>query len=127
MAETVSDELAVLFDLMDEADDALDKDTYDQFSRDEFDPQNDSDYSVRAGTIIKCNKVFKAIEQLRRRPPDPAVAELVEALRRSYARLGDAATRINTLPRTTDTLLEVNLRQERSRIESLLAKHAAKP
>ena len=56
-----------------------------------------------------------------------AAAEMLEALRRSYDRLGDAAARINTLPRVTDTLLEVNLRQERARIESLLAKYATSP
>lgn len=53
------------------------------------------------------------------------VAELVEALRRSYRQLGSAADRINTLPRVTDTLLEVNLRQERARIETILSKHGA--
>lgn len=53
------------------------------------------------------------------------VAELVEALRRSYRQLGSAADRINTLPRVTDTLLEVSLRQERARIETIFAKHGA--
>lgn len=53
------------------------------------------------------------------------VAELVEALRRSYRQLGSAASRINTLPRVTDTLLEVSLRQERARIETIFAKHGA--
>ena len=53
------------------------------------------------------------------------VAELVKALRRSYRQLGFAASHINTLPRVTDTLLEVNLRQERARIETILSKHGA--
>lgn len=55
-----------LFKLMDDADDALDKDTYEQLCRDEFDPPDDADYSVCAGTTIKCNKVFNQIEAIRR-------------------------------------------------------------
>lgn len=54
-----------LFKLVDDADQALDEDTYEQLRKDEFDPPNDADYSVRAGTTIKCNRVFNHIESIR--------------------------------------------------------------
>ncbi len=60
-------ELAELLALMDAADSALDKDTYDQSLRDEFDAPDDADYSVCAGTVRKCSAVFAAIEKLRAR------------------------------------------------------------
>jgi len=57
--------LEKLFVLMDAADDALDKDTYDQNVRDNFDAPDDAEYVVRSGTTRKCNAVFVAIEKLR--------------------------------------------------------------
>jgi len=60
-------ELIELLALMDAADGALDKDTYDQSLRDEFDAPDDADYSVCAGTVRKCSAVFAAIEKLRAR------------------------------------------------------------
>jgi len=61
----VTDELEALFRLMDIAVCALDKDTYSQSLRDEFDAPDDADYSVCAGTVRKCNAVFAAIEKIR--------------------------------------------------------------
>ena len=54
-----------LFSLMDAADSALDRDTYDQSLRDEFDAPDDADYSVCAGTVRKCSAVLAAIEKMR--------------------------------------------------------------
>lgn len=64
-------ELVELLALMDAADSALDKDTYDQSLRDEFDAPDDADYSVCAGTVRKCSAVFAAIEKLRNRMSKP--------------------------------------------------------
>jgi len=64
-------ELVELLALMDAADSALDKDTYDQSLRDEFDAPDDADYSVCAGTVRKCSAVFAAIEKLRNRMRKP--------------------------------------------------------
>ncbi len=66
------DELIELLTLMDAADSALDKDTYDQSLRDEFDAPDDADYSVCAGTVRKCSAVFAAIEKLRNRVALPS-------------------------------------------------------
>src|SRR5690349_4653634 len=73
--EVIEAALPALFDLMDAADDALDKDTYEQFRKDEFDPPNDAEYSVCAGTVLKCEKVFEAIDKLRRAPSPPVEGE----------------------------------------------------
>lgn len=59
-------DLAPLFALMDEADEALDKHTYDQARRDEYDAPDDAEWWIRAGTARKINKVFAEIERLRR-------------------------------------------------------------
>ena len=58
--------LKSLFALMDDADDALDKDTYDQKRRDDFDTPDDAEWWIRAGTARKCGKVFLEIDRLRR-------------------------------------------------------------
>lgn len=60
-------ELVELLALMDAADSALDKDTFDQFMRDDCNAPDDADYSVCAGTVRKCSAVFAAIEKLRAR------------------------------------------------------------
>ena len=64
-------ELVELLALMDVADGALDKDTYDQSLHDEFDAPDDADYSVCAGTVRKCSAVFAAIEKMRNRMVKP--------------------------------------------------------
>ena len=58
--------LKALFALMDEADDALDKDTYEQKRKDEFDTPDDAEWWIRAGTERKCAKVFAEIDRLRK-------------------------------------------------------------
>lgn len=50
--------LQALFALADEADDALDKDTYEQKRHDDFDTPDDAEWWIRAGTERKCVKVF---------------------------------------------------------------------
>lgn len=57
---------AALFELMDEADGALDEDTYEQSRRDEFDTPDDAEWMVRAGTCRKINRVFAEIDRIRR-------------------------------------------------------------
>jgi hypothetical protein len=59
-------EFRALATLMDEADDALDKDTYDQKRRDEFDTPDDAEWWISAGTERKCVKVFTEIDRIRR-------------------------------------------------------------
>lgn len=58
-------DLAELFALMDEADGALDKDTYKQRLQDNFDAPDDAEYCVLMGTIRKCDALFRAIEKMR--------------------------------------------------------------
>lgn len=58
-------DLAELFSLMDEADSALDKDTYKQRLQDNFDAPDDAEYCVLMGTIRKCDALFRAIEKMR--------------------------------------------------------------
>ena len=55
-----------LAELMDEADDALDKDTYEQKRKDDFDIPDDAEWWIRAGTERKCAKVFLEIDRIRR-------------------------------------------------------------
>lgn len=52
-------------DLMDEADGALDKDTYDQM-RELNEPPDDAEVWIRVGTRRKINVLFNAIAELRR-------------------------------------------------------------
>ena len=59
-------DLTTLFDLMDEAEDALDKDTYEQIRHAEFDPPDDAELWIRSGTHTKCQKVFAEIDRIRR-------------------------------------------------------------
>ena len=59
-------DMTKLFDLMDEADGALDKDTYEQKVRDDYDAPDDAEWWVRAGTVRKCQKVFAEIDRIRR-------------------------------------------------------------
>jgi hypothetical protein len=54
-----------LFTLMDVADEALDKETYDQFHKEELDLPDDCEIWITVGTTEKINKVFAAIESLR--------------------------------------------------------------
>jgi len=59
-------EFKALADLMDVADCALDKDTYDQKSRDDFDAPDDAEWFIQAGTERKISKVFAEIDRIRR-------------------------------------------------------------
>ncbi len=54
--------LADLRALLDVADDALDKETYEQTRKDNFDPPLDAEYQVTVGTIQKINAVFQALD-----------------------------------------------------------------
>jgi hypothetical protein len=58
--------LDALFSLMDEADDALDRDTYEQNRKSEFDAPDDAEWWIRAGTARRCDKVFAEIDRIRR-------------------------------------------------------------
>lgn len=59
--------LSAIFALMDEADSALDKETYDQHLRGEFDLPDDCEMWITAGTDRKITKVFGALDALRRK------------------------------------------------------------
>src|SRR5947209_4536291 len=56
-----------LLKLMDEADAALDDDVYEQKKAADFDAPDDAEWSVRAGTIRKIEKLFLEISHLRNR------------------------------------------------------------
>lgn len=66
MDDAISQLLEQLFKAADEADDALDKDTYEQYRRAEFDPHVDDEIWVRAGTAIKCDLVFNLVDNIKR-------------------------------------------------------------
>lgn len=73
--------LPAIFALMDSADDALDKDTYDQFAAANWEPNGDAEFTVYVSTIRKCFNVFEALDKLRRMPVRDSAADLLEALR----------------------------------------------
>lgn len=77
---TIAEQITRLFKLMDAADDALDKDTYEQKRRDDFDAPDDAEWSVQAGTCRKITAVFMTVERLRR-------ANLLATLQQHEARL----------------------------------------
>jgi len=60
-------ELAAIFALMDEADSALDKETYDDWRRGEFDLPDDCELVITVKTDRKINKVFEALNALRQK------------------------------------------------------------
>jgi hypothetical protein len=59
-------DLNKLFTLMDSADEALDKETYDEKKRDDFDTPDDAEWVVTAGTCRKAEKVFAEVDRIRR-------------------------------------------------------------
>lgn len=63
---TLTAERDALVALMDVADGKLDDDIYDQSLKDGFDAPDDAEYTVRFGTICAINRVFSAIEKMRR-------------------------------------------------------------
>lgn len=67
--EVLAARVSVLFEIMDAADDALDKDTYDEVRRESAhfgrDIPADCAISITYGTRSKINKVFLAIDQIR--------------------------------------------------------------
>ncbi len=62
LAEAATCENGDLRKLLDAADDALDKETYDQKRKDNFDAPDDAEYYVSVGTIRKINDVFQALD-----------------------------------------------------------------
>ena len=54
-----------IFALMDAADGALDRETYEQFRRDDFDTPDDCEIWVTASTVRKINRLFSALDKLR--------------------------------------------------------------
>jgi len=64
-------DLEAIFALMDEADSALDKETYDDWRRGEFDLPDDAELVITVKTDRKVNKVFEALHKLRRELEQP--------------------------------------------------------
>ena len=59
--------IGALFSAVDAADDALDKETFEQmWRRDRLDLPDDAEVVITAGTQRKINRVFREIENLRR-------------------------------------------------------------
>lgn len=69
-----------LVTLMDAADGALDRETYDQFRASDFDAPADAEFTITVGTIRKINAVFSAISRLRheaeRAPPSTLLSRI---------------------------------------------------
>ena len=59
-------DLTKLFELMDLADEALDRDTYPQKKDHRYDAPDDAEWPVQAGTVRKIDAVFLEIDRLRR-------------------------------------------------------------
>lgn len=59
-------DLARLFELMDAADEALDRDTISQKKDGRYDAPDDAEWMVQAGTVRKIDAVFLEIDRLRR-------------------------------------------------------------
>lgn len=61
----VAEIIAHILALMDDADGALDNDVYEQKRAEELDAPDDAEWTVRAGTVRKIEKLFIAISEFR--------------------------------------------------------------
>lgn len=48
--------------LLDDADEALDKDTFEQIKAHDYDAPDDAEYTISAGTHRKINRLFAALD-----------------------------------------------------------------